>query len=1116
MKNSRLGLFLMLAGVMVILAAPVQAGIGAALGRARNRIVRFLMPDHIPGLAPSPTQDAGVALPTAPGNLHVVGRNGTKLELAWDAVVPGPERAIVRYDVRRNGVRVTQAESPAAEVKINPTGIALESFTVVAVDDLGRVSPASAAVVAVRGQDVPFEFQRRIAFAREEAYVATDEGELVRTMTDGQMTAVAEAELAVATQHLADLEWGGAYGRERDDSFLFWPLGAAMAARLYTGDDGDHSGQVLSQGEYRIRIARSSGAPPGPGFPVGGMGDPDAEMPVGATVPVRWAEVLHPFEESEPVVLALRSEKLVITEEGATSQVHFVPAPVPAGMVTLQLLPNLGEFRAQPTAANRTPATAPDVLSAGQATEIELFDPIGTDYLSGWVGDSLVATVEGAPGVVRILAIDPEVERDHGLDAAIADGIEVPSGEIFRSYRAADGRSTAGRRLLLVGGVPGIVKVILNFWNTPGLSVERTITVLPRIELAVDADRDGILALGRENPADEVSDDQPYRFWVNDDNDEGETGGDDIPLGALARANFQDEVVDGARDLVDFFPVFVEVGEALQVLRDGSPVTVRLRQADGAVNFAYTNLDRAHAAAHWKELRKEGFGDVFNRPPGEAETHRVTAEGVALSAAFLEGVRDHGWGVLLIEGRSPTLAPLVLELKRAEEVLAEARLPMHLYNVEDMFRHVDLTKVPREYGEENELPALPEPVPPERRDDPGDAWPDELTNGKYFVFVHGYNVDGLRARGWQSEVFKRLHVLGSRARFVGVTWHGATGLRVGNGYLDYHKAVFNALQTGDALKGALNFPEGAEVTVAGHSLGNGVVGQAIQFGGFRPQHYIMINAALPVEAFDPAGVTEAVHKDMVEAQWLDYRPDLQSANWFKLFGSSDERRKLTWQGRYDRLAELTSLHHFYSSGEEVLKNVEGVHSPSLVEWLVREHGSLSEGAWKMQELAKGLSPSTSLGTILLSRTQVGWSFAVGWMVSSAGGRNTGINPRLRTPDETQGITPAELITRPFFGEFQEHGLTSSDAATASEKAGKSEVLFDLLARAIPAKSYAAGANEVGSFGIRNYNMNSEGHATEVASLPTKTGKWGHSDFKLLALPLSYPMYLELIEQGALR
>ena len=107
----------------------------------------------------------------------------------------------------------------------------------------------------------------------------------------------------------------------------------------------------------------------------------------------------------------------------------------------------------------------------------------------------------------------------------------------------------------------------------------------------------------------------------------------------------------------------------------------------------------------------------------------------------------------------------------------------------------------------------------------GDSWT---------VFLHGYNVNAQRARGWQAEVFKRLYVMGSRARFVGVTWYGDTGLRVGGTSLDYHQAVFNALQTGDRLKGALNFLDPAKTTVMAHSLGNMVACQAIQKGGYRP------------------------------------------------------------------------------------------------------------------------------------------------------------------------------------------------------------------------------------------------------------------------------------------
>ena len=1099
MKTTRWGLILTGVCGLMLLASPAQAGLGAVLARARNRVVRFPILDKITGHEPRPLQPAGVAPPAAPENLHVVGRDGSSLQLAWEPAAPGPGRMIAHYEVRRNGVPIEQTAMPGATVTINPAGTALESFTVVAVDNQGGASLPSDAVVAVRGQPVPFEIQRRTAFVQVETGAGS-----------------AEAALAEATEQLATLEWGRVYGLGDGNPLLFSPLTAYLAVRLYEGEGSAHEEQMLSQGEYRIRIGAS--APVGPGFPSGPMGNPRAELPVGAIVPVRWAEVFQPFDEGERVVMAVRSEDLLIATGGATGAGHFVPVPERAGFVALRLLPNFGEFQARPTAGNDTPGIAPDVLSAGQIADIELIDPVGSDYLTGAAGGPVVITVEGVPGVVRILAIDPELERVGGLDAAMAEGIEIPSGTDVLAYTTADGRTAGGRRLLVLGVSPGVARVAVTFWGLAGLSTARAITVLPRIELGMDADRDGFLVLRGENASDQVTAHEPFRFWVNDDDDEGEKDVSDISQGAVAAANFQNDVVDGARDLVDFFPVFVDVGEALRVLRDGPSVTVRLRQADGAVNFAYTNAGRDHATAHWKELPTNGYGDAFDRLPGAAETHRVTAEGAVLSTAFLDGVRDRGWGVLLVEGRSPSVAPLVLQVERNGLVVAETQLEMRLSNVEDMFRHVDLTKVPREY--EGEEPVLPEEAMPDRKGDPGEAWPDAATNGKYFVFVHGYAVDAQRARGWQSEMFKRLHVLGSRARFVGVTWHGATGLHVGDGYLDYHKSVYNALQTGDALNDALkDLTKGAEVTVAAHSLGNGVVGQAIQYGSFRPTHYIMINAALAVEAYDPGSVSEAERRDMLESDWMPYDQRLNAGNWFRLFlNSSDERRKLTWQGRYEELAQLTDLHHFYSSGEEVLKNAEGVHVPSVLGWLSREQGGVirGEGSWKMQELAKGLALNDSLGAVLLSRHQAGWSFELGWMVSSAGGHNTGVNSRLRTPDETKDISAEILKTQPFFGDFKEPALTSPQANAASIAAAEPRVLYDLLARAIPAKSHAAAANKVGSIGPRNYNMNTEGHPPEVLPLPTATGKWGHSDLKLLNLPLSHPMYSEIIERGALR
>jgi hypothetical protein len=1116
MKITCLKIIRMLLGVAVLAAAsPLQAGMGAVIARVRGRIQRFLVPDHAAPSANRPLQPAAGLPPAAPADLRITGRSGIALDLAWEAAMPAPERTIARYELRRNGVTIARPTGTRATVVCNPTGLEPESFTVVAIDDQGMVSVESMPVVTVHGVPVPMTLERRTAFARISAYDENPEdgGPMERSRSDAAMNSAAEAALAEATAHLSELEWGEAYGPD-PESFLFGPMGFALATRLYEGTEGEHVEQVLSQAEYRFRIGGASSGPAGPGWFGGWPVDPAAEMPSGATVPVRWAEVLESFE-GESEVLAVREAELLLTTEGAVGPVCFVSEPGRAGMVNVRLLPGLGGLLARTAAGSIATTSAAGVLTTGQSAALDLLDPVGTDYLSPWQSWAMVVTVEGPPGVVKIVAIDPDIEGAQGWEAALAEGIEIPSGAPLAGGMAPDGRSLAGRRLTVVALQPGVVHLLVGAAGAPETNLKRKITVLPAIQLAVDANRDGIVNLAGESVMDEVTAADPFRFWVNDDADTGGLDDDDIPLGAAPTANFQDGLINSARDLVDFFPVYLDLAGALAVLRGGAPVTVRLKQADGAVDFAYTAQTLTGAEAHWRTLPKRGYGDAFDREPGEAETHLVTPEGVELSPAFLNGVRDLGWGVLLFEGRSPTVQPLVLELEQGGELMATAQLPLRLSNVEEMFRQVDLTGVPVEY--DGTPPPLPEKAPPNRMGDPGEAWPDKLTNGNYFVFVHGYSVDSQQARGWQSEMFKRVHVLGSRTRFVGITWHGATGLHVMGGYLDYHKSVFHALQTGDALKQALEFTAGAKVTVAAHSLGNGVVAQAIQFKEFRPEHFVMFNAALPIEAFSPSSVTAEEAESMVEEKWVGFDPKLRAAEWNRLFTAPDERRNLTWTGRYADVLNRTDLHHFYSTGEDVLANNLDARSASVIELLVRQEGNVTLGSWKLQELVKGVETSRSLGGLLLARGQAGWGFSSHWLVSSSGGHNYGVSPRVLTPDEAKNVFGKTEVLRiqPFFDRFLEPKLMSDNSVEASDTAKRPFVIYDLLARAIPSKSYAAAANAMAAQVLDNFDMQAKGVVSGEA-FPSGHKSWTHSDIKALALPLSFPVYDELISKGALR
>ena len=637
-------------------------------------------------------------------------------------------------------------------------------------------------------------------------------------------------------------------------------------------------------------------------------------------------------------------------------------------------------------------------------------------------------------------------------------------------------------------------------------------------ELAVDANRDGLIKLQTENTSDHTSTTEPFRFWINDDDDSGDMGGADISLGTNPRANAYDDVVNGNRDLIDFFAVFLDLKPLLAMLPTTAGYRYKLQQADGAVNFVYTGLSRAttlasdDALAYHQKILLTGFGPDFTQAAGAATTQQVTAAGVLLSEAFLARIKDSDQGVILIEGRAPTSAPLVLSVENSNGVpINRVILPLRLGAVEQMYRHIDFTTGPKEY--DNTPLVLPETVRPTMTNDPGESWPDRLTNGKYFVFMHGFNLDGKLARGWNNEIFKRLHVMGSQARFVGTTWHGATGPKLFGEYTDYHQAVYNAFQTGDMMAAALSFTQGSDVTVAAHSLGNIVVSHAIQSGGFAPSRYYMINAAVPIEAYKLADVDTAQQAAMVENDWKTRDPRFYAANWHQLFSSAplDRRNELTWANRFIRIVTGIDTYNFYSTGEDIVENPTSASSNVVLDMI--SNWNSSRGAWGHQEFVKGTNFLSSGGASLaFKRKQAGWN------------RNYIAYPLL--PDANNPNVFEQLKIKPVFEVFLEQDLFHADAAIASAKANEANVQYDLLARGLPALSYAAAANNLASLNkfpvSRNFDLEIQGRNASQWPVeghtgdPKATGRWLHSDFKNAALPYVQRFYENMISIGSLK
>lgn len=694
----------------------------------------------------------------------------------------------------------------------------------------------------------------------------------------------------------------------------------------------------------------------------------------------------------------------------------------------------------------------------------------------------LLAAATGIPGAQRRLEWDESllVVRDYESGAAASSGIVLEESEGLRRFMVFATEAFE----------PGLsAGVLLTAFDEDGQSLgeDRVNFVRVKIEMIPDYNRDGVID-GQDRAASLRKDEEgrplPFRFWVNDDSDQsGEVGGSDVPASPKHDAvRGGPGGVDGMRDLVDFFPLLIDI-------RGLPPDAAEVYEAEllmSGTGMRFIRFKDSHPGFAPHEA-----GLYLRDVPAARALANAVSRGISsrsdwptsLAERFLQ-LALKGRGVLLMESFKAAEAPLKLHLILDGKEAAAAELPLHTSGVEEMFEHIDLTWAPKTYGGKETSP----PVPPAQTRTGAPNWPDALTNGKTFVFLHGYNVDGKAARGWHAEIFKRLHQLGSNARFVGVTWHGATRL-------DYHKAVFHAFQTGDVLTEALAGRTG-DVTVAAHSLGNMAVSQAIQNGKFRPARYYMINAAVPIEAYS----FKAIEPDMIERDWTDIGAEYYSAVWHQNFQKdADRRAELTWRNLFSSLPKRTVVHNFYSPGEDVLAKHTTVNDASILGRILRGEFNLSRGAWKAQELVKGKTALDSAITVFMDRSQAGWR---------------------RNSDYTSG---ADITLIPRFQPFLEEVLTGADLSAASTKAGEKHVQYDLLARALPALSYAAAVDVIPEapkeISIENIDVETLGRDSEQWPNEDHRGdastRWLHSDFKNVALPYVYPMYQLMIEKGSL-
>ncbi|HEY5745854.1 MAG TPA: alpha/beta fold hydrolase, partial [Chryseolinea sp.] len=558
------------------------------------------------------------------------------------------------------------------------------------------------------------------------------------------------------------------------------------------------------------------------------------------------------------------------------------------------------------------------------------------------------------------------------------------------------------------------------------------------------------------------------------------------------RKNSSDPVVNGRCDLVDFFPLFFDVKALLQAFPPSSSTQYKLKHEDNGFGFVYSDLTPEQADDFCVGDATAGYGSNFTQPAKDATITKVSSSGVVLDPSFLQKITDSGKGTLLFEASKETDKPLVLEVTKGSEKLAELKFFVKVRGVEKMYRWINLRDVPGVGGSAWRATNL----------SPPDNYPDALTNEKNFFFIHGYSVREQQARGWNAEIFKRLHQLGSKAKFVAVVWRGDQGklsdwiYQFGGSTPDYYENVINAFETATHLASIVNSLPGQRYFAA-HSLGNMVATSAIKDHSMNVTKYLLINAAVALEAYDASVAADTFMRDrMRHPAWHDYSTRLWSSEWYHLFDSSDGRKTLTWRGRF---GVIDNAINFYSTGEDVLRNNPDGKVPPVD----FEQGDL---AWSKQEIEKG----GALIDIVTLDSHGGWGFNPDWDLEKYD-RGTGTPAKFRrTPIEADELTEGQLRTSSFFKRFSEASVY--DQHQGSAVAQDDVIRTKLLAEALPALSFATGANGLRAFENRNIDMMN----IKTGTWPRSNGQWRHSDFRVVAFYFTQQFYHNLISEGALR
>jgi len=682
------------------------------------------------------------------------------------------------------------------------------------------------------------------------------------------------------------------------------------------------------------------------------------------------------------------------------------------------------------------------------------------------------------------------------------------------------------------------------------------------ISLAVDMNRDGKIT-----PADRAlnSAATPWRFWYNDDRDfkgEGVVSEYNEPGQSPSNADFfkyynkGNTVQPPVRDFTDMYPLLVHVKNHFTKMKQTGEEDLyayRITFVGPNNEFPYhlapnffaifSEINASNSNSYLTDLSAAekianiSITDAYRSRAKDTLLFSNHQRENGIVGKFVTQLLDGDGGILLMQ-HFPDLGSriqgkLTLDVvNQSNQVVLSSELHISLSEVEDMFAHLDLTGSVKQgdYTTQNRY-LDSEPV----------NYPDNLTSDTRFIYVHGYNNNMIASRGSNAENFKRLHLLGSRAKYIAVSWYGWESQEsipdvlfplIGQKCPDYQVNVNNAFQTAPFLfqkLSAANLHKD-ETYVMAHSLGNMLVSAAIEDAdSVNIKKYFMINAAVPSESYSMNNIADV---EMTHNTWSDewqhvnksYEGRLFNYAWSVLFDQEEDYRSLiSWHGRFASVPEKVDVFSFWSKGDSTFWGIPKETPPmpippaefllwgriSQISWIYDTYGPILQGrnAWARQEKLKGWGAAgySSFG---------GWSYNPYWQDV-----NKPLIFGIGVTDITAGTNPYWGISGAFPARYHQPANSFPAVLIDPEIAEKAEFRNAMLSYAVTARRITVGGTgDVPGLGDGNIieleSLQGGTHWPKNRYEDADSNKffWDHGDFQTIALPYVLNFYKRILNE----